>query len=46
MKSLYSKFLIFTLVIMLTSALVAFLAVNTFYHQTLKAANDEKIWRL
>ncbi|MBM7716120.1 sensor histidine kinase [Siminovitchia sp. FSL H7-0308] len=42
MKSLYSKFLIFTLVIMLTSALVAFLAVNTFYHQTLKAANDEK----
>lgn len=42
MKSLYSKFLIFTLVIMVMSGLIAFLAVNTFYHQKLKGSNDEK----
>jgi signal transduction histidine kinase len=42
MKSLYSKFLIFTLVIMISSGLLAFLAVNTYYHQELKAVNDAK----
>jgi len=42
MRSLYGKFLLFTIGIMLSSALLAFLAVNTFYHQQLKADNDEK----
>ena len=42
MKSLYGKFLAFTIGIMLISALVAFLAVNTYYHQALKGQNDEK----
>lgn len=41
-RSLYSKFLILTLGIMVTSAILAFLIVNTFYHQQLKAKNDEK----
>lgn len=41
-RSLYSKFLVLTLGIMLMSAMLAFLVVNTFYHQELKAKNDEK----
>ncbi|VEF46532.1 sensor histidine kinase [Bacillus freudenreichii] len=42
MKSLYSKFVIFTLGTMIMSGLIAFLAVNTYYHQQLKGKNDEK----
>ena len=42
MRSLYGKFLAFTVGIMLTSGLIAFLAVNTYYHQQLKGQNDEK----
>ncbi|WP_438314215.1 ATP-binding protein [Sporosarcina sp. FA9] len=42
MRSLYGKFIGFTIAIMLISALVAFLVVNTYYHQQLKGQNDEK----
>lgn len=42
MRSLYGKFLSFTMGIMLTSAVVAFLVVNTYYHQQLKGQNDAK----
>lgn len=42
MKSLYSKFILFTLGTMIVSGLIAFLAVNTYYHQQLKGKNDEK----
>ncbi|MFD1927876.1 ATP-binding protein [Sporosarcina siberiensis] len=42
MRSLYGKFIGFTIVIMFMSALVAFLVVNTYYHQQLKGQNDEK----
>ncbi|NYF23178.1 cell wall metabolism sensor histidine kinase WalK [Sporosarcina sp. JAI121] len=42
MRSLYGKFIAFTIGIMLTSSLIAFLAVNTYYHQQLKGQNDEK----
>ncbi|PIC62748.1 sensor histidine kinase [Sporosarcina sp. P13] len=42
MKSLYGKFLVMTVGIMLTSALVAFLSVNTYYHRYLKEQNDLK----
>lgn len=42
MRSLYSKFILFTVGIMLASGLVAFLAVNTLYHQYLKPQNDAK----
>ncbi|WP_144460091.1 sensor histidine kinase [Siminovitchia fortis] len=42
MKSLYSKFVVFTLGTMIMSGLIAFLAVNTYYHQQLKGKNDEK----
>ena len=42
MRSLYGKFIAFTIGIMITSALIAFLAVNTYYHQQLKGQNDEK----
>src|SRR5699024_1089077 len=41
-RSLYSKFLVLTLGIMFFSAMLAFLIVNTFYHQQLKTKNDEK----
>jgi len=42
MRSLYSKFLVFTLITMIGSAIVAFLIVNTAYHQLLKSDNDAK----
>lgn len=41
-RSLYSKFLLFTAGIMVISGLLAFLIVNTIYHQQLKTKNDEK----
>ena len=42
MRSLYGKFIIFTIVIMMGSAILAFLTVNTYYHRQLKGQNDEK----
>ncbi len=42
MRSLYGKFIAMTAAIMVTSTLIAFLAVNTYYHQQLKGQNDEK----
>lgn len=42
MRSLYGKFLVITVAIMLGSGLIAFLTVNTYYHQHLKAKNDAK----
>lgn len=43
MRSLYGKFIAMTAAIMVISGLIAFLAVNTYYHQYLKGQNDEKI---
>lgn len=42
MKTLYSKFTVYTLVIMLMSSIVGFLITNTLYHQVVKGQNDEK----
>lgn len=42
MRSLYSKFLIFTMITMVGSAVISFLIVNTYYHQFLKTDNDTK----
>lgn len=42
MKSLYGKFLLFTVFIMIGSFIIAFLVVNTFYHQQLRGQNDAK----
>ena len=42
MKSLYSKFVVVTLAIMVGSATLGFLLVNTYYHQQLKEQNDFK----
>lgn len=42
MNSLYGKFTISTLLIMLGSFFIAFLGVNTFYHQSLKVKNNDK----
>src|SRR5699024_9201069 len=41
-KSLYGKFVFFTIGAMLISFFLAFLAVNTYYHQYLKENNDQK----
>lgn len=41
-RSLYSKLLLITIGIMAFSGLLAFLAINTYYHQMLKGQNDEK----
>ena len=46
MRSLYGKFILFTIIIMFTSALISFLTVNTFYHQYLKGKNDEKNYQI
>ncbi|AOV09009.1 two-component sensor histidine kinase [Sporosarcina ureilytica] len=42
MRSLYSKLVLMTAAIMVISALLAFLGINTYYHQVLKVQNDEK----
>src|SRR5690625_3740113 len=42
MRSPYGKFILFTTIIMFTRALISLLTVTTFYHQYLKAINDEK----
>lgn len=42
MKTLYSKFVWMTLLIMFASGTIGFMIVNTFYHQNLKEKNDEK----
>ncbi|MBH0156935.1 HAMP domain-containing histidine kinase [Fictibacillus sp. 5RED26] len=42
MKSLYSKFVVITIGIMLLSGVLAFIASNTYYQEKLKPANDQK----
>jgi len=44
-KSLYSRIAIYTIVVMLFSAIVSFLCTNIIYHNHLKANNDAKIMR-
>lgn len=46
MKSLYGKLVIMTAAIMVISGLLAFLGINTYYHQVLKGQNDEKNMRI
>lgn len=42
MKSLYGKLVLMTASIMIISGILAFLGINTYYHQVLKGQNDEK----
>lgn len=42
MKSLYGKFLAMTAIIMVMSTVIAFLIVNTYYHQNMKEENSAK----
>lgn len=42
MKSLYSKFMVVTLIIMFGSATLGFLLANTYYQKQLKGQNDSK----
>ncbi len=42
MKTLYSKFVLITVVIMVFSTVVGFLFANTYYHQKVKEENDYK----
>lgn len=42
MRSLYGKLVLITAAIMMVSGLLAFLGINTYYHQVLKVQNDEK----
>ena len=44
-KSLYSRIAIYTVVILLSSALLSFLLTNIIYHNHLKENNDAKIMR-
>lgn len=45
MKSLYIKFFVITIGIMIISSVFAFLISNTYYQQKLKPYNDHKITR-
>lgn len=42
MRTLYSKFLLYTILIMIGSSTIGFLIVNTYYHQQMKEENDLK----
>ncbi|MFP3359505.1 sensor histidine kinase, partial [Planococcus sp. SIMBA_143] len=42
MKSLYSKFIVTTLIIMLVSSVIGFLFANAYYQNNLKPENDAK----
>ncbi|MGF0468161.1 HAMP domain-containing sensor histidine kinase [Lysinibacillus sphaericus] len=42
MKTLYSKFVMTTLLVMIGSLCIGFLATNTYYHQVVKEKNDIK----
>lgn len=44
-KSLYSRIAIYTIIIMLSSAILSFLLTNIIYHNHLKENNDTKIMR-
>lgn len=46
MKSLYVKFVVVTIGIMLLSGVLAFLISNTYYQQKLKPNNDQKITKI
>ncbi|KOY83850.1 HAMP domain-containing histidine kinase [Lysinibacillus macroides] len=42
MKTLYGKFVIITMLVMVGSMCIGFFATNTYYHQVVKAENDAK----
>lgn len=42
MKTLYSKFVVTTMFVMIGSLCIGFLATNTYYHQVVKGKNDAK----
>ncbi|RHW34846.1 sensor histidine kinase [Neobacillus notoginsengisoli] len=42
MKSLYGKFLLMTMLIMVFSSVAGFLVANTYYHRVMKERNDTK----
>ncbi|MGM9946314.1 MAG: ATP-binding protein [Lysinibacillus sp.] len=42
MQTLYSKFTLFTIAIMIMSSVAGFLMTNAFYHQVIKGQNDAK----
>lgn len=42
MKTLYSKFTVYTIAIMVMSSILGFLITNALYHQVIKGQNDEK----
>lgn len=44
-KTLYSRIAIYTITVILFSALVSFLFTNIYYHFNLKPSNDAKIMR-
>lgn len=46
MRSLYSKFAVTTILIMLVSGIISFLLSNAYYQNTLKEENDQKIVKL
>lgn len=42
-KTLYSRFAIYTITVMILSAIISFLITNVYYHFELKAQNDAKV---
>lgn len=46
MRTLYTRIIVTTMLIMIISALLAFFASNIYYEQTLKPQNDEKVTQI
>lgn len=46
MRTLYVRIIVITMVIMIASALIAFITTNIYYHNYLKPKNDEKVTQI
>ncbi len=46
MRTLYVRIIMMTMVIMIGSAIIAFVVTNLYYHHSLKPKNDQKITKI
>ncbi|MGY0693966.1 HAMP domain-containing sensor histidine kinase [Virgibacillus sp. FSP13] len=46
MRTLYVRIIVVTMLIMISSSIIAFIATNVYYHQFLKPKNDQKVTQI
>ncbi|WP_106495406.1 HAMP domain-containing sensor histidine kinase [Lentibacillus sp. Marseille-P4043] len=46
MRTLYVRIIVVTMLIMISSSIIAFVATNVYYHQFLKPKNDQKVTQI